>query len=58
MHNVVNKRLGKPEFTCNDVFDFWGGECGCNDDHHDTKKLSFCQKNKKNIKAKKFKGKK
>ena len=31
IHNVVNERLNKPQFTCNDAFDFWGGECGCNE---------------------------
>jgi len=29
MHNVVNERLGKPQFSCKESFDLWGGDCGC-----------------------------
>ena len=29
LHNIVNKRLGKPIFNCDKAFDVWGGNCGC-----------------------------
>jgi len=29
MHNVVNEKLGKPQFSCKESFDLWGGDCGC-----------------------------
>jgi hypothetical protein len=29
LHNIVNHRLGKPQFECQKAFDFWGGGCGC-----------------------------
>jgi FAD-linked sulfhydryl oxidase len=29
LHNLVNKRLGKPIFDCKKAFGFWGGDCGC-----------------------------
>ncbi len=36
-HNIVNKRLGKPEFPCALVAVAWptklAGDCGCNDDY-------------------------
>lgn len=32
LHNIVNKRLGKPHFDCNKAFEFWGGDCGCDKD--------------------------
>ena len=31
IHNIVNKVLGKPIFDCKRAFDFWGGDCGCDD---------------------------
>ena len=31
IHNIVNKVLQKPQFDCKKAFDFWGGDCGCND---------------------------
>ena len=31
IHNIVNKVLGKPIFDCKKAFDFWGGDCGCDD---------------------------
>ncbi|QPH18936.1 hypothetical protein C2857_004062 [Epichloe festucae Fl1] len=32
-HNMVNKRLGKPQFDCNKIGDFY--DCGCGDDEKD-----------------------
>ena len=29
LHNNVNNRLQKPQFDCASVFEYWGGECGC-----------------------------
>lgn len=29
LHNKVNERIGKPIFDCKKAFEFWGGECGC-----------------------------
>ena len=31
IHNIVNKVLEKPVFDCKKAFDFWGGDCGCDD---------------------------
>ena len=31
IHNIVNKVLEKPQFDCKKAFDFWGGDCGCDD---------------------------
>ena len=31
IHNIVNKVLNKPAFDCKKAFDFWGGDCGCED---------------------------
>lgn len=32
-HNMVNKRLGKPQFDCTKIGDFY--DCGCGDDEKD-----------------------
>ena len=29
IHNIVNKRLGKQIFDCNNAMNYWGGDCGC-----------------------------
>ncbi len=30
VHNIVNKRIGKPIFPCEKVFEIWGqNDCGC-----------------------------
>jgi len=31
IHNIVNKVLNKPIFDCKKAFDYWGGDCGCDD---------------------------
>ena len=31
LHNLVNIRLDKPIFDCQNAFKFWGGDCGCNE---------------------------
>jgi FAD-linked sulfhydryl oxidase len=32
IHNIVNKRLGKPLFDCDKALEYWGGDCGCHGD--------------------------
>lgn len=29
VHNIVNKRIKKPEFQCKKAVEYWGGDCGC-----------------------------
>lgn len=32
VHNIVNQRLGKPEFNCEEIGDAY--DCGCADEEH------------------------
>lgn len=36
VHNLVNERLEKPEFDCNDIGDFY--DCGCGEEGAEDKK--------------------
>uniref|UniRef100_A0A8H7K9S6 Sulfhydryl oxidase n=1 Tax=Bionectria ochroleuca TaxID=29856 RepID=A0A8H7K9S6_BIOOC len=36
VHNIVNKRLKKPEFDCNKIGDFY--DCGCGDEDKNKEK--------------------
>jgi FAD-linked sulfhydryl oxidase len=36
LHNKVNERLSKPIFDCNKAFEFWGGNCGCQENKSNT----------------------
>jgi FAD-linked sulfhydryl oxidase len=45
IHNIVNKRLNKTEFDCNETFHFWGGDCGCDGSHNVTLENKIEDKN-------------
>ena len=50
LHNIVNKRLGKPHFDCKKAFDFWGGGCGCKAKKHGKNHKKIGKNRKKNSK--------